>query len=90
VCPGGKLSYISPMQRLDNKRSSTQQLPNQSRIIFKGFYESDIEVAIQRIVRSRELWKEIEREFRILRELDNNVNFIRYFCYESDLKEDFV
>ena len=84
------MSYISPMQRLDNKRSSTQQLSNQSRIIFKGFYESDIEVAIQRIVRSRELWKEIEREFRILRELDNNVNFIRYFCYESDLKEDFV
>lgn len=65
-------------------------MTNESRIIFKGFYESDIEVAIQRIVRSRELWKEIEREFRILRDLDNNVNFIRYFCYESDLKEDFV
>ena len=65
-------------------------MTNESRIIFKGFYESDIEVAIQRIVRSRELWKEIEREFRILRDLDNNVNFIRYFCYESDLEEDFV
>ena len=65
-------------------------MTNESRIIFKGFYELDIEVAIQRIVRSRELWKEIEREFRILRDLDNNVNFIRYFCYESDLKEDFV
>ena len=53
MCSGGKLSYIGdaedkPMHILNNKTGS-QRSPNRRRTIFKGFYEFDIEVAIQKI-----------------------------------------
>ena len=73
-----------------NNKTGSQRSPNRRRTIFKGFYEFDIEVAIQKIENKVELRKEIERETRILRELDNDENFIRYFCFEEDIKKDFV
>jgi len=61
--------------------------PIDSRKIFKGYYEDDIEVAIQKIQSSDALLREIEREFQILRQLNNHENFIRYYTYETEKVE---
>ncbi|KAI9564773.1 caspase 8 [Daphnia sinensis] len=59
------------------------------REVFSGFYKCDIPVAIVKtLVRSEQEKKGIEREFRILKELEVQENFIRYFAHEMDL--DFV
>lgn len=66
-----------------------RQMSN-ARRIFKGFYEYDIAVAIERMEMSNDLMVEVEREFRILHELEIHENFIRYFAYETDERNDFV
>lgn len=99
VRSGGKLSYdckwlqndkgsrkCEPMTFLNSPR----QASSNRRRIFQGFHEYDIPVAIERTEMTADLMTEIEREFRILRELDIHENFIRYFCYEMDQKTDFV
>lgn len=70
--------------------NSPRQASSNRRRIFQGFHEYDIPVAIERTEMTADLMTEIEREFRILRELDIHENFIRYFCYETDQKTDFV
>lgn len=47
-------------------------------------------MAIEKVEMRDDLIIEIEREFRILRELDIHENFIRYFSYETDERNDFV
>ena len=87
---GGKLSFSSDAFQLNKKK---KLVTIHSRKIFKGYYEDDIEVAIQKIMLSSEsLLKEIEREFQILRQLNNHENFIRYYTYETEKVEraDFV
>lgn len=86
---GGKLSFDDPKIIL-NKKDPNQPVPCDRREIFKGFYEYDIEVAIQRMLLSGSLMREIEREFAILRQLNNHENFIRYFAYETDDRKEFV
>ena len=75
---------------LNKTETVHRSVPRTSRKIFKGYYEDDIEVAIQKIEFSPDLFKEIQREFQILRQLDNHENFIRYYSYETDEKNDFV
>lgn len=89
---GGKLSYNDkPIEMLNGKGKRTKQKATlDSRSIFKGYYEYDIPVAIQRIVLCMDLLKEIEREFQILRQLNNHENLIRYYCHETDGKDEFV
>lgn len=72
-----------------NPKAGTGEKPLESRDIFKGYYEDDIiEVAIQRVLQSKDTITEITRECQILRILENHKNFIRYYCYERD--RDFV
>ncbi len=94
---GGKLSYeCNWLQHKGNRRSEPKSYLNfprhtsNKRRIFKGFYEYDIAVAIERMEMSKDLMVEVEREFRILRELEIHENFIRYFIYEADERSDFV
>lgn len=76
-----------PKAVLNSQRHSTN---SNRRLIFKGYYELDIPVAIERKQLDETLIVEIEREFNILRDLDLHENFIRYFTYEYDEKENFV
>ena len=95
----GKLTFCNkpnsrcfdPLEPL-NDDGTRRPHSNATRAIFKGYYENDIEVAIQRMVKNGFIksMNEIEREFQILRHLNNHENFIRYFCYEMDDLEDFV
>ncbi|XP_057370247.1 uncharacterized protein LOC130691333 [Daphnia carinata] len=68
----------------ENANSSTEK---KTRVIIKGFYNYDVQVAIVKtlLVHSDQQNKEIEREFRILKELEVHENFIRYFTQEKDL-----
>lgn len=67
------------------RKSSTYK-----RRIFRGFHEYGTPVAIERIEMSSDTILEIEREFRILQELEIHENFIRYFSFETDEKAEFV
>ena len=99
VRSNGKLSYDS--QRIDfngtfsskpkyllnslaNSRDGTH------RILFRGYHEYSTPVAIERIGFCSQKMTEIEREFQILQELEIHENFIRYFSYEMDDRNDFV
>ncbi len=64
--------------------------PIHKRNFFYGFYEDDIPVVIVRIESPIETQskKEIEREYRIIKELNLHENFIRHFSYEKD--QDFM
>ncbi|XP_057365813.1 uncharacterized protein LOC130686695 [Daphnia carinata] len=70
--------------------NSPRQTSSNRRRIFQGFHEYDIPVAIEKKLIREDLLSKIEREFRILRELNIHENFIRYFCYETDETNDFV
>ncbi|XP_057370249.1 uncharacterized protein LOC130691336 [Daphnia carinata] len=63
----------------------TQYLGNKTREIMKGFYNYNLLVAIVKLpAYSPGEKKEIEREIRLLKELEAHENFIRYFTYEMD------
>ena len=89
VRPGGKLSY-DPSKLLNATSGNNRQRARASQTIYEGFYEYDIKVAISKLELSTELIKEVDREFAILRQLDNHENFIRYFCQEKDAASNFV
>ncbi|XP_057370271.1 uncharacterized protein LOC130691350 [Daphnia carinata] len=57
------------------------------REIFEGFYNYDVPVAIVKtmLVPGKQTKKEMEREFRILKELEVHENFIRYYSQEIDM-----
>lgn len=93
----GKLSYEESLVRKNNQvvrkpkdvlNESRHSNNSVQRLIFKGYYEYVKEVAIERVLKERVSQIEIERSFRILRELDLNENLIRYFTVEDDA--DFV
>ena len=94
---GGKLSYDCKWSQEKGvgkcEPKTPLNFPQQSinkRRIFHGYHEYDIHVAIEKMEMRSDLMTEIEREFRILRELDIHENFIRYFSFETDEKNDFV
>jgi hypothetical protein len=97
VRSSGKLSYDCKWSQEKGVRKceprtllSFPQQSSNKRKIFHGYHEYDIDVAIERIEMRSDLMTEIEREFRILRELDIHENFIRYFCFETDERNNFV
>ena len=96
---GGKLSYdIKWVRERGNAKTEPRTVLNahsnstssNRRLIFKGYYEYDIAVAIERMQIHKATMTEIKREFRILKELDLHENFIRYYTFEVDEKEYFV
>ena len=109
VRKNGSLSFYNkpnarssdPLERLNGEN---KVLNNCNRIIFKGFYEDDIEVAIQKMFKHQfetesdpksssekeKREKEFDREIQILRPLHMHDNFIRYFCCEMDDQKEFV
>ncbi|XP_057370114.1 uncharacterized protein LOC130691221 [Daphnia carinata] len=79
-----------------NEGNLTQYFSHNKRLVFEGFYNNDVPVAIVRTLlvssqqqeKEQQQKKEIEREFRILKELRRHENFIRYYAHERD--ENFV
>lgn len=85
----GKLSFNSNPKEWLNCPVTGPSIPIESREIFKGYYEGDIVVAIQKVLHSEETIREIVRECQILRPPENqHENLIRYFCNEK--KKEFV
>ncbi|KAK4020201.1 hypothetical protein OUZ56_002194 [Daphnia magna] len=90
VYPGSKLFRVNIGSQNAPEYSQLSHEKNNKRIIFDGFYNCDVPVAILKILRnnhSGSTQKELERECQILKELEVHENFIRYIAHEWD--EDF-
>lgn len=82
----GKIKFLRKKQE-DGTQNFQYLNPNRKateRIIFHGFYENDIPVAIERIQKNIISDQEIKRAVYVLRGLQSHENFIRYFSYETD------
>ncbi|KAK4020374.1 putative Caspase Dronc [Daphnia magna] len=100
VYPGSKLfwvnigsqntpQYLHLSHDLAKKDKSAQENKRQ---IFDGFYNCDVPVAILKIetIRSDTTRKELERERRVLTELEVHENFIRYIAHEWDKDFEYI